>query len=151
MGYNFRRYNQETLHLPPPSIADWVSEKSLARFIHDVVEHLGRQGRLNVFCGAYRSDGWGAAAEQTDRMEGEQFGSDVRGDELPEGLQTKQERLERITQAQKRLQGREQKACETQVRKIEQCARQEVQTGRKKRGRKPKDPKRWSTDRPRST
>jgi len=261
MGYNFRPYDQETLYLLPPSIADWVAEDSLARFVNDVVEHLDRQGRLDGIYRAYRADGWGAAAfhpqmmvkvllyaysqgvtssrkiawalendvafrylaangqadfrtialfrsrhlsvleglfveilelckeaglvkmnrvaldghkvaanaaldqnrtldglqgekekieaevkrmleaaEQTDRMEDALFGPDVRGDELPEGLRTKKERLERIAAAQKRLQEAEKKARETQAEKIEQRAQEEAQTGRKKRGRKPKEP-----------
>jgi hypothetical protein len=107
MGYNFRPYDQETQYLLPPSVADWVAEDSLARFVNDVVEHLDRQGR---------------------------------GDELPEGLRTKKERLERIAAAQKRLQEAEERARATQVQKIEQRAQEEAQTGRKKRGRKPKDP-----------
>jgi hypothetical protein len=80
------------------------------------------------------------AAEQTDRAEDAEFGPDVRGDELPEGLRTKKERLERIAAAQKRLQEAEQRARETQAQKIEQRAQEEAQTGRKKRGRKPKEP-----------
>jgi transposase len=261
MGYNFRPYDQETLYLLPPSIADWVAEGSLARFVNDVVEHLDGQGRLKGIYSSYRADGWGAAAfhpkmmvkvllyaysqgvsssrkiawalendvsfrylsaneqvdfrtialfrsrhlkvleglfveilrlckeaglvkmnrvaldghkvaanaaldanrtlealtaerekiasevkrmleaaEQTDRMEDAQFGPDVRGDELPEGLRTKNERLARIAAAQRRLQEAEQKARQTQAEKIEQRAREQAQTGRKKRGRKPKDP-----------
>lgn len=245
----------------PPSIADWVCEESLARFVNDVVEHLDREGRLKGIYARYRADGWGAsafhpkmmvkvllyaysqgitssrkiawalendvsfrylaaneqvdfrtindfrsrhlsvleglfveilqlckeaglvkmnrvaldghkvaanaaldqnrtiegleaerekiraevkrmleAAEQTDRMEDDLLGPDVRGDELPEGLRTKKERLERIAAAQKRLQEAERKARETQTQKIEQRAQEEAQTGCKKRGRKPKDP-----------
>jgi len=261
MGYNFRPYDQDTQYLLPPSIADWVSQGSLARFVNDVVEDLHRRGRLNVIYHAYRADGWGAAAfhprmmvkvllyaysqgvtssrkiawalendvgfrylaaneqvdfrtialfrsrhlealetlfveilrlckeaglvkmnrvaldghkvpanaameqnrtleglqaekeklqaevramleaaEQTDRAEDSLFGPDKRGDELPEGLRTKQERLERIAAAHKRLQEAEQKARQAQAQKIEQRAQEEAQTGRKKRGRKPKDP-----------
>ena len=261
MGYNFRPYDQKTQYLLPPSIADWVAEDSLARFVNDVVEHLDREGRLDGIYRAYRADGWGAAAfhpqmmvkvllyaysqgvtssrkiawalendvafrylaaneqadfrtialfrsrhlsvleglfveilrlckeaglvkmnrvaldghkvaanaaldqnrtleglqtekekikaevkrmleaaEQTDRAEDAEFGPDVRGDELPEGLRTKKERLERIAAAQKRLQEAEQRARETQAQKIEQRVQEEAQTGRKKRGRKPKDP-----------
>jgi len=261
MGYNFRPYDQETQYLLPPSIADWVAEDSLARFVNDVVEHLDREGRLDAIYRAYRADGWGAsafhpkmmvkvllyaysqgvtssrkiawalendvsfrylaanaladfrtingfrsrhlsvleglfveilelckeaglvkmnrvaldghkvaanaamdanrtleglegerekiraevkrmldAAEQTDRMEDERFGLDMHGDELPAGLRTKKERLERIAAAQKRLQEAETKARETQAQKIEQRAAEEAQTGRKKRGRKPKAP-----------
>lgn len=42
-------------------------------------------------------------AEQLDRAEDQQYGSDRRGDELPEALRTKEGRLQRVQEAKRRL------------------------------------------------
>lgn len=62
MSYHFLPYEQEQMYLMPPSVQEWVREDSLARFISEVVDELGAKGRLARFYGAYREDGWGAAA-----------------------------------------------------------------------------------------
>lgn len=57
MGYNFRPYAQEQMYLMPPSITDWVPEGSLARFVSDVMDEMGREGKLASFYERYREDG----------------------------------------------------------------------------------------------
>ena len=49
MGYNFLPYQENQLYLLPPSVAEWVAEDSLARFVSDVVDHLDEAGRLGAF------------------------------------------------------------------------------------------------------
>ena len=75
-----------------------------------------------------------------DRDEGEKYGEDRRGDELPEGLRTREERLEKLKRARAELDARERELKEAQAGKLEERAREEERTGRKKRGRKPKPP-----------
>ena len=59
MAYNFLPYDPDQLYLLPPSIAEWVGEGSLARFVSDVVEELDADGRLQGFYAGYRTDGRG--------------------------------------------------------------------------------------------
>ena len=44
MSYNFIRYDQEQQHLLPKSIAEWVEEDSLERFVSDVIDYLDEEG-----------------------------------------------------------------------------------------------------------
>lgn len=62
MGYNFRPYAQDQMYLVPPSIADWVREGSLARFVSEAMDEMDQEGKLDSFYKKYRSDGWGSAA-----------------------------------------------------------------------------------------
>ena len=62
MGQNFKPYDQSQLFLMPPSVSEWVGQESLARFLSEAVDRLGRVGKLAEFYGAYREDGWGRAA-----------------------------------------------------------------------------------------
>lgn len=78
-----------------------------------------------------------AKDEEEDRLYG-----DKRGDELPEGLRTRKERLERLRACREQIERRE-RAAEKQV-EAKLAARaekeaKEAQTGRKVRGRKPKE------------
>jgi len=61
MAYNFLPYDPDQLFLLPPSIAEWVGEGSLARFVSEVVEELDGEGKLAAFYAGYRADGWGRA------------------------------------------------------------------------------------------
>jgi transposase len=81
-----------------------------------------------------------AEAERVDREEDAQYGIDVRGDELPEGLRTTAGRHERLTAALDLLAANTQRARAKQAAKIEARAEEERRTGKKKRGRKPKPP-----------
>jgi hypothetical protein len=79
-------------------------------------------------------------AERVDAEEDRQHGRDRRGDELPEGMRTKADRLRRLREAQGRLEEAERKAREEQAEKIAEREREERSSGKKKRGRKPKAP-----------
>jgi transposase/IS5 family transposase len=81
-----------------------------------------------------------AEAERVDREEDAQYGIDVRGDELPEGLRTTAERRERLTAALDRLAANTERARGKQSAKIEARAEEERRTGKKKRGPKPTPP-----------
>jgi transposase len=79
-------------------------------------------------------------AERVDRAEDQRYGPNRRGDELPEALRTKEGRLQRLREAQQRLQAAASQAHEAQTQRIRARAQQEAETGRKTRGRKPKAP-----------
>jgi len=79
-------------------------------------------------------------AERIDAEEDEKYGPDRRGDELPEELRTREGRLRKLKEARARLEAEEQALKEEQAAKIEAREREEWETGRKKRGRKPKPP-----------
>jgi len=79
-------------------------------------------------------------AQAQDSEEDRLYGSDRRGDELPEDLQDRGERLSRLKQAKERLEREASEEAARQAEKIEKRAQEEKKTGRKKRGRKPKEP-----------
>jgi transposase len=62
VSYNFLPYEQDQLLLMPPSLTEWVSEDSLARFVSELVDELHADGELAAVFAAYRADGWGRAA-----------------------------------------------------------------------------------------
>ncbi len=61
MAYNFRPYVLDQMYLMPPSISDWVSEASLARFVSEVMDEMDKEGKLVSIYRRYREDGWGNA------------------------------------------------------------------------------------------
>ena len=73
-------------------------------------------------------------AQAQDSEEDLLYGSGRRGDELPEGLQDRGERLRRLKQAKERLEGEAAEEAARQAEKIEKRAQEEKKTGRKKRG-----------------
>jgi len=81
-----------------------------------------------------------AEAERVDKEEDAQYGKERRGDELPQGLRTREERKTRLEAALERIEEKKRQAAMKQERKIEERRKEEVETGKKKRGRKPKDP-----------
>jgi transposase len=85
-----------------------------------------------------------ARAEATDAAEDEQYGAGRRGDELPEELERRQDRLKVIQEAKRALEeeAREkarQEAVEVEA-KLEERKRREEETGKKMGGRKPTVP-----------
>jgi len=58
MAQNFLSCNREQSMLLPASVAEWLPEGHLARFVVTVVERLD----LAAFYAAYRADGSGRAA-----------------------------------------------------------------------------------------
>jgi transposase len=79
-------------------------------------------------------------AQATDAAEDRQYGAELRGDELPEGLRDRQSRLARLQACQERLTQEAATATAQQQAKIETRQAEEAATGQKKRGRKPKAP-----------
>ena len=80
-------------------------------------------------------------AEETDEEEDRLYGSDKRGDELPAELADARRRREKIEELMRDM---EREAAEAAARKqalIDERAREEEETGRKRGGRKPKPPK----------
>lgn len=77
-------------------------------------------------------------AEAKDAEEDEALGKDKRGDELPENLRSRKDRLQRLGEAKERLERERLEAEEAQRRKIEERERKEEETGKKMRGKPPK-------------
>jgi len=79
-------------------------------------------------------------ADAIDAAEDALYGKDKRGDELPEEMRNRESRLKRLKEAKERL---EKKAVDAAGLKAEENARREREehdSGKKKRGRKPKEP-----------
>jgi transposase len=85
-----------------------------------------------------------ASAEKTDAEEDAQYGKDLRGDELPEELQRRESRLQKIRAAKAALEAEAREKAEQERAEVEQKlaerAEEEQRTGKKKRGRKPQAP-----------
>jgi len=81
-----------------------------------------------------------AEAEATDKREDKRYGVGKRGDELPEELRDRRSRLERLKACKQRLEKQEEEARQKQQEKIEKRQAEEEAVGKKKRGRKPKEP-----------
>ena len=64
MAQNFIACDREQELLLPPSLREWLPEDHLAWFVLEAVEELD----LAAFYGAYRRDGWGAAAHDPSMM-----------------------------------------------------------------------------------
>ena len=79
-----------------------------------------------------------AEAKAADAEEDAHYGPGRRGDELPEGLGRRRERLKRVKEAKERLQREAEAAAKAVQEHVEQRRAEEVATGKKKRGRKPK-------------
>jgi len=77
-------------------------------------------------------------AEAKDAEEDEAFGKDRRGDELPEDLRTRKDRLARLREAKERLARERLEAEAAQREKLEHRERKEQETGQKTRGKEPK-------------
>lgn len=73
-----------------------------------------------------------------DARENQQHGPDARGDELPSGLKNPRKRAEHLQRALDELQKREDARRAEQEERIALREKEEQETGRKKRGRKPK-------------
>ena len=80
-----------------------------------------------------------ADVERVDAEEDRRYG-DARGDELPAGLRSREERLRRLEEARRRLEEREAADRQNQEARIADREVEERCQGKKKRGRKPKPP-----------
>jgi transposase len=81
-----------------------------------------------------------AEADATDAEEEKLYGKNRRGDELPEDLQDRTSRLERLKACKERLEREKATAKQAQQDKIDERKAKEQSTGKKSRGRKPKSP-----------
>src|SRR3954469_14323987 len=77
-------------------------------------------------------------AESKDVEEDRLFGPEHRGDELPEAMRDRGERLERLKRCRERLEGEAGAAAADPAGKLEERASKEAEAGQKLRGRKPK-------------
>jgi len=66
MPQNFIACDRDQELLLPPSLREWLPEDHLAWFVLEAVAELD----LDAFYGAYRRDGWGAAAHDPQMMVG---------------------------------------------------------------------------------
>ena len=79
-----------------------------------------------------------AEAKRVDAKEDALYGSERRGDELPDGLGRRADRLKRLEAAKARLEKEAEVAAEAARERLERRRVEEVSNGKKKRGRKPK-------------
>jgi len=79
-------------------------------------------------------------AAAKDAEEDDIYGPENRGDELPEELKDRQQRLARLREAKERLEQETAEAAAKQEEKIRQGQEEERERGRKQRGRKPNPP-----------
>lgn len=89
-----------------------------------------------------------AEAKAVDAEEDARYGVDRRGDELPEGLGRRVERLKRLKQAKERLEREAEAAAQAGQERLERRQAEEEATGKKKRGRKPQVVKPVPLERP---
>ncbi|MDP2949490.1 MAG: IS1182 family transposase [Chloroflexota bacterium] len=80
-----------------------------------------------------------AEAKKVDAEEDALFGPERRGDEIPEGLGRRAERLKRLQEAKARLEREAREAARVAQEHVEQRQAEEAATGKKKRGRKLKE------------
>ena len=81
-----------------------------------------------------------ADADRVDAEEDARFGADKSGNEVPEHLADPVKRLETLRECKRRLDAAEAERRGEQQAKIDRRAEEERETGKKKRGRKPKSP-----------
>ncbi len=79
-----------------------------------------------------------AEAKKVDAEEDALFGPERQGDELPEGLGRRAERLKRLQEAKSRLEKEAEDTAKAVQEHLEQRQMEEAASGKKKRGRKPK-------------
>jgi len=79
-------------------------------------------------------------AEERDAQEDALYGKGRRGDELPRELRERESRLARLKEAKAQLDQQAQEKAALQEEEIEVRKEEEKSTGKKKRGRKPKEP-----------
>ena len=78
-------------------------------------------------------------AKKVDAEEDVLFGPERRGDEMPEGLGRRADRLKRLQEAKTHLERKVEAAAELARQRLEQRKAEETTTGKKKRGRKPRE------------
>jgi transposase len=143
----FRQGNEKELSALFTEILRLCAEMGLVNV--GVVALDGTKVKANASLGANRTYAWlektvKKMLEQAaikDAEEDQLYGSDKRGDELPDDLQDRGKRLARLKEAKQRLKREAEEAASKQAQKIKQREAEERESGKKKRGRKPKQPK----------
>lgn len=79
-------------------------------------------------------------AKKVDEEEDRLYGRGKRGDELPEGLRRREDRLKRLQECQEQLEAEAREKAEEQRKKVVEREAEEARQGRKLRGRKPGEP-----------
>jgi hypothetical protein len=79
-------------------------------------------------------------AAQKDAAEDKLFGKDKRGDELPEDLQDRDSRMNRLKACKERLEQKEAEERKAQEEKLARYKAKEEKADKRRRGRKPKEP-----------
>jgi len=93
--------------------------------------------------GKYLEDQLAQSIQRTmeiDAREDREFGIDSRGDELPEHIRSRKQRQEVLERARERLKERQEAEVQAYKERLEERRQEEQETGKKKRGRKPKPP-----------
>jgi transposase len=85
-------------------------------------------------------EGWLAAAEASDAEEDRLYG-DRRGDELPDWVADKRQRLERIARAKAELEAEAKAGAQEEQRRRAEAEEKRIAEGRKRNGRRPAPPK----------
>ncbi|MDY6845671.1 MAG: transposase, partial [Chloroflexota bacterium] len=143
----FRQGNEKELSELFTEVLRLCAEAGLVNV--GVVALDGTKIKANASLGANRTYAWLEKTVQKmleeaaikDEEEDQLFGSDKRGDELPEDLQNRDKRLARLKESKQRLDQEAEEAALKQSQKIKQREEEERESGKKKRGRKPKQPK----------
>jgi transposase len=140
----FRAEHQEALERLFVQVLRLCREVGLVKL--GVVALDGTKVAANAALAANRS--YGAIEEEVRRMleearavdaeEDTLFGPDRRGDELPEGMGRRADRLKRLEEAKARLEREAEEASRVVQEHLVQRQTEEVVSGKKKRGRKPK-------------
>ena len=85
-------------------------------------------------------------AAALDAEEDARYGQDRRGDELPEDLRHREDRLRRLAECKAKLEAEKAAARRAQEEKLAQREAEEAASGEKKRGRQPKTPEQAAED-----
>lgn len=140
----FRKANEQELSLLFTEVLRLCNEAGLVKV--GLVALDGTKVKANASLGTNRTYGWIEEkvqemleeAGEKDEEEDKLYGENRRGDELPEDLQDRKKRLERLKEAKARLEQEAKEVAAQQAEKIKKREEEEKKSGKKKRGRKPK-------------
>lgn len=151
----FRQENESALKKLFAQVLRLCAESGLVRV--GVVALDGTKMKANAALEANRTarslesevEGILKEAQERDAEEDRLHGN-MRGDELPEGMRRRGERLERLRACKERLDLEAAQAVAAHTARVAERAEREAQTGRKLRGRKPKEPKKKPAEEPKA-
>jgi len=142
----FRQANEQELSALFTEVLQLCNKAGLVKV--GLVALDGTKVKANASLGTNRTYGWIEEkvqemleeAADKDKEEDKLYGENRRGDELPEDLQDREKRLERLKEAKARLEQEAKESAAQQAEKIKKREEEEKKSGKKKRGRKPKQP-----------